>query len=133
VGTVALELAHHGARVQVVAAGQAQQLGQHTEMDAVLGMAVHHGVHGAVDVQQQAIVPAPLGQARVGAPAAGDVVVHDDRGADLLGVLGPLVHLLGRRSRHVQVVALALAGLLLGLVDGLHDEVEALAPVHEGL
>jgi hypothetical protein len=52
--------------VQVVATGQAQHLGQHAEVDAVVRVAVEHGVHGAVDVQQHAVVAAPVGQARVG-------------------------------------------------------------------
>ena len=130
---IAFQLADDGAGVQMVAAGQAQDLGQHPEMDAVVRVAIEHRVHGAVDVQQHAVVAAPLGQPGVGAEAAGDVVVHDDGGADFLGVFGALVHLLGRGRGDVQIMTLALAGFLLGLVDGVHDEVEALAPAHERL
>ena len=96
-------------------------------------VAVDHGVHGAVDVQQHPVVAAPVGQARVGAEAPGEEVVHDDRHAELLGVLGALVHLLGRGRGHVEVVALPLARLGLGLADGLRHEREAVAPAHEGL
>jgi hypothetical protein len=53
--------------------------------------------------------------------------------AELLGELGPLEHLLAVRRGHVEVVALALAGLCLGLGHRLHDEDEAVAPAHEGL
>jgi len=60
---VAFQLADHGAGVQVVTAGQTQDLGQHTEVDTVVRVTVEHGVHGAVDVQQHAVVAAPLGQA----------------------------------------------------------------------
>ena len=96
-------------------------------------VAVDHRVHGAVDVQQHAVVAAPVGQPRVGAEAAGEEVVHDDRHAELLGVLGALVHLLGGRRGHVEVVALPLARLGLGLADRLGHEREAVAPAHEGL
>src|SRR5690606_38686862 len=72
---VAFQLAHHGAGVQVVTTGQTQHLGQHAEVDAVTRIAVEHGVHGTVDVQQHAVVAAPVGQAGVGGEAAGQVVV----------------------------------------------------------
>ena len=132
-GAVAFELAHHGAGVQVVTAREAQHLGQHAEVDAVVRVAVEHGVHGAVDVQQHAVVAAPVGQAGVGAQATGQVVVHDDRRAEFFRVFGALVHLFGRGRGDVEVVALALAGLALGLLDGFLHEVETLAPAHEGL
>jgi hypothetical protein len=113
---VALQLADDGAGVQVVAARQAQALGQHAEVDTVLGMTVDDGVHGAVDVQQHAVLAAPVGQAGVGGEATGQEVVHHDRRADFLGELGALVHLFRRGGGDVQVVTLALAGLLLGLL-----------------
>ena len=94
----------------MVAAGQAQNLGQHAEVDTVVRIAVEHGVHRAVDVQQHAVVAAPVGQARVGVRTAGEVVVHDDRRADFLRVFGTLVHFFRSRCGHVQVVALAFAG-----------------------
>mmetsp|Transcript_38712 Transcript_38712/g.90622 ORF Transcript_38712/g.90622 Transcript_38712/m.90622 type:complete len:631 (-) Transcript_38712:1357-3249(-) len=132
-GAVAFELAHHGAGVQMVAARQTQDLGENAEVDAVVRVAVDHRVHGAVDVQQHAVLAAPVGQAGVGTEAAGDVVVHDDRRADGLGVLGAAVHLFGRGGRHVQVVTLAFAGLPLGLQGGFLHEIEPLAPAHERL
>ncbi len=130
---IAFQLADDRAGVQMITAGQAQDLGQHAEVNAVVGVAVEHGVHGAMDVQQHPVLPAPVGQAGVGAEAAGDVVVHDDGCAELLGELGPLVHLFRRRRRDVQIVPLALAGFLLRLVDRLHHELEAVAPAHERL
>src|SRR3569833_333258 len=130
---VAFELADHGAGVQMVAARQTEGLGQHAEVDTVVRVAVEHGVHGAVDVQQHAVVTAPIGETRVGGEAAGQVVVHDDGRAQGLGVFGALVHLFRGRRGDVQVVTLALAGLLLRLVDGFHHKVEAVVPAHEGL
>ncbi len=59
--------------------------------------------------------------------------MHDDRHVEFLGELGALVHLLRRRRGDVEVVALALAGLGLGLVDRLGHEAEAVPPAHEGL
>lgn len=130
---VAFQLADDGARMQVVAAQQAQELGQDAEVDAVIGVAVHHRVHRAVDVEKKAVVAAPLGQRIVRGPAQSQVVRHDDRRPQLLGELGALVHLLDGGRGHVHVVALALAGLGLGLVDGLLAEQETVAPAHEGL
>ncbi len=130
---VAFELADDGARVQVVATRQTQHLGQHAEVNAVVRVAVEHGVHGAVDVQQHAVIATPVGQAGVGREAAGQVVVHDDGCADFLGELGTLVHLFGRGGGHVQVVALALAGLTFRLEGGFVHEGETVTPTHEGL
>src|SRR3569623_1502320 len=130
---VAFELADHGAVVQVVAARQTEGLGQHAEVDAVVRVAVEHGVHGAVDVQQHAVVTTPVGETRVGGETAGQVVVHDDGRAQGFGVFGAFVHLFRGRRGDVQVVTLALAGLLLRLVDGFHHKVEAVVPAHEGL
>ena len=96
-------------------------------------IAVDHRVHRAVDVQQHAVLAAPVRESGVRAEAAGEEVVHDDRHAELLGELGALVHLLRGRRGDVQVVALALAGLGLGLADRLGDEGEAVAPAHERL
>ena len=57
---IAFQLADDGTGVQVVTTGQAQDLGQHAEVDAVVRVAVDHGVHGAVDVQQHAVVATPF-------------------------------------------------------------------------
>ena len=132
-GAVAFELAHHGTGVQVVTTRQAQHFGQHTEVDAVVWVAVEHGVHGAVDVQQHAVVAAPVGQAGVGGQTPSEVVVHDDRRADFFRVLGALVHLFRSGRGHVEVVAFALTGFALGFFNGLLHEVKALTPPHEGL
>ena len=59
--------------------------------------------------------------------------MHDDRRAELLGELRALVHVLWRRCRNVQVVALSLAGFRLGLLDRFHDEAKPVAPAHKGL
>ena len=131
--TVTLELAHHGAGVQLVATGEAQALGQHPEVDAVLGVAVDHRVHGAVDVEQHAVLAAPLRQAGVGGEATGDVVVHDDWLPELFGELGPLVHLLGSCRGAVEVVPLLLAGFLLGGAHGFGHELETVLPALERL
>ena len=132
-GAVAFELAHHGAGVQVVTTRQAQHFGQHAEVDAVVRVAVEHGVHGAVDVQQHAVVAAPVGQAGVGGQTPGEVVVHDDRRADFFRVFSALVHLFRSGRGHVEVVAFALTGFALGFFNGFLHEVKALTPPHEGL
>ena len=62
---IAFEFAHHGAGVQMIAARQAQALGQHAEMDAVMRVAVEHRMHGAVNVQQHAVFAAPVRKPRV--------------------------------------------------------------------
>ena len=64
---------------------------------------------------------------------ADDEVDHDDDRPELMGELGPLVHLLHRAGGDVEVVALHLAGVGLGAVHRLHREEETVAPVHEGL
>jgi len=46
----------------------------------VVLLTVNHGVHGTVNVQQDAIVTAPTSQAGVGGEATREVVVHDDDG-----------------------------------------------------
>ena len=86
-----------------------------------------------MDVQQHAVLAAPIRQARVGGEAGGQEVVHDDRRAERLGELRALVHLFRRRRGDVQIMALALAGFGFGLVHRFHDEFEAVLPAHEGL
>ena len=89
-------------------------------------------VAGAVQVQQHPVRAAPLRQ-RGHRGEADRQVHHDDRRADLLGELGPLVHLLHRAGGDVHVVALDLAGHLRGAGDGLLGVDEAVAPAHERL
>ena len=119
--------------MQVVAARHPQPLGQHPEVDAVVLLAVHHGVHGAMHMQQHALVATPVAERLVHRQPRRQVVVHDDRRAQLTGELGPFERLLDRRRGHVEVVALALAGVGLGLLDRLHHELVAVAPAHERL
>jgi hypothetical protein len=130
---VAFQLADDGARVQVVAAQQAKHLGQHAEVDAVLRDAVDHACMARWTCSSMPLSRHQLGQAVMRGPAERQVVAHDDRRADLLGELGALVHLLDVRRGDVEIVALALAGLGLGLLDGFLAELEAVAPAHEGL
>ena len=132
-GTIALELAHHGTGVQVVTTRQSQNFGKYTEVNAVVRVAVDHGMHGAVNVQQHAIFATPVGQTRIGTEATSDVVVHDDGCADFFGVLSALVHLFRCRRGHIEVVAFTLSGFVFGLKGGLLHEIETLAPTHEGL
>ena len=86
----------------------------------------------AVQVQQHAVGARPLRHRRHRRVADGEVH-HDDRRADLLRELGPLVHLLHRRRGHVHVVTLDLAGPADRPADGLLRVQEPVAPAHEGL
>ncbi len=117
----------------MVAAGEAKPFREHAVVDAVVALAVEDRVQRAMDVEQHPVASAPVGQRLVRGEAADEVVVHDDRRAELLRVLGAFDHLLDIRRRDVEVVTLALAGLLLGLAHGLHHERVAVAPAHEGL
>merc|ERR1712100_610252 len=54
--TITFQLADHGAGVELVTTGQTQTLGENAEVDAVLGVTVDHRVHGAVNVQQHAVM-----------------------------------------------------------------------------
>ena len=132
-GAVSFELADHGPVVQLIAAGHPQPLGDHPPVDAVVALPVDHRVHGPVAVQQHAVVPAPARQRGVRGEAHGEEVGHDDRRAKFPGELGPLVDILHRPGRHVQVVSLALAGLALRLPHGFHGELETVAPAHDRL
>ena len=49
----------HGTGVKLVTTGQTQTLGKNAEVYAVLGMTVNR-VHGTVNVQQHAVLAAPL-------------------------------------------------------------------------
>jgi hypothetical protein len=66
-------------------------------------------------------------------PLARHQLLHDDRRPQVARELGPRERLLDGWRGHVQVVALALAGLGLGLQHGLHHELVAVAPAHERL
>ena len=129
---VALELADDRAVVHVVRADHPAPFRQHAPVDPVVALAVDDRVHRPMAVQQHTVAAAPVRQGLVRGEADDQVVDHDDRRA-LLGVLGSLEHLLDVGRGDVQVVALALAGLLLGLADGLGDEAVAIAPTHERL
>ena len=94
---------------------------------------VEHGVHGAVDMQQHAILAAPIGQAGVSRQTAGKVVMHNDRCADFLGKLGTLVHHFRRWSRYVQVVPFALSGLAFSFQCCVLNKLKTIAPTHERL
>merc|ERR1712100_41023 len=131
--TITFQLADHGAGVELVTTGQTQTLGENAEVDAVLGVTVDHRVHGAVDMQQHAVLAAPLRQTGVGSEATGDEVVHDDRHSEFFGELSTLIHLFWSVGGDVQVVTLAPAGLLLRQLDGFRNELEAVLPTLEGL
>merc|ERR1712100_56385 len=131
--TITLQLANHGAGMELVTTGQTKALRENAEVDAVLGMTVDHRVHGAVDMQEHAVLTAPLRQTGVGREATGDEVVHDDRHSEFFGELSTLIHLFWSVGGDVQVVTLALAGLLLRQLDGFRNELEAVLPTLEGL
>ena len=102
---VAFEFADDRAGVQMIASGEPQQLREYAKMNTVLGVPVDNRVHGAVDMQQQTVVPTPVRETRIGTPASGDVIVHDNARPQCFGVFCAFVHLLRRRSGHVEVVA----------------------------
>ena len=113
VGRVALQLADHGAGVDVVHADQPAPLGDDPEADAVRLLPGVGAVPGAVQVQDDA-VPAGPPRHRVHRGVPDRQVDHDDDAAEFLGEVGPLVHVLHGRGGDVEVVALDLAGPLLG-------------------
>ena len=129
---VALQLADGGAGVQVVAAGQAQPLGDHAEAHAMVLLPRVGAVTGAVHVHDHVVLAAPVGHALDGRPADHQVD-HDHHAAQVLGELGALVHVFHRRGGDVQVAALHLARGGAGFIDAVHHVQEAVAPVHEGL
>ena len=130
---VALQLADHRAGVQLVTTGETQALGQHSEVDTVLGMAVNHSVHCTVNVQQHAVLTAPLGKTGVSGEATSDVVVHDDGLAQFFSELGALIHLFRSCSGAVEVVPLLLACFLLRQVGCFSNELETVLPTLERL
>ncbi len=131
-GRVALELPDDGACVHVVDAHQPRPLRDHPEAHAVRLLPRVRRVPGAVQVQQHAVLSAPV-RHRLDRRVADRQVDHEHDAAELLGELRAAVHLLHGPGGHVQVVALDLAGLGHRLVDALHGEEEAVAPAHERL
>ncbi len=89
-------------------------------------------VAGAVEVQDDAVGTRPLGH-RLHRGVADGEVDHDDDRADLLGELGPFVHLLHRPRGDVHVVALDLSRCRRAALDALDRIAVAIAPAHEGL
>ena len=132
VARIALQLADHGARVDVVDAQEPAPLGQHAEGHAVALLARERAVPRAVQVQQHAVAPAPARQRLQRREADGEVD-HDDHAADVLRELRPLVDLLHRGGRDVHVVALDLARRGHRPLDALHRVQVAVAPAHERL
>ena len=102
-------------------------------MNAVLGVTINHSVHGTVNVQQHAILAAPLRQTGVGCEATGNEVVHDDGLIEFLSELSPLIHLFGSIGSHVEVVTLPLARFLFSNLDSFRYEFEAVLPALERL
>ena len=131
-GRVAFQLADHGAGVQVVDADQPAPLGDDPEADPVRLLPGVGAVPGPVQVQDDPAAPGPAGH-RLQRRIAHGEVGHDDHAAEFLGELGPLVHVLHGGRGDVQVVALDLAGPLLGPVHRLHGEQVAVPPAHERL
>ena len=131
---VTFQLADDGAGVQVVPTGQPEALGEHPEVDAVVGVAIEDGVHGTVDVQQHAVPAAPVGQRGVRRePGRQEVVDQRDWYVQAPANSAPVEHVLHGPGRHVQVVALALPGFGLRLLDRLGHELEPVPPAHERL
>ncbi len=129
---VAFELADRRAGVDVVHTRQAHPLGDDAEAHAVVLLARVGAVAGAVQVQDHVVLAAPVAE-RLDTGVADHQVDHDDHRAQVLRELRAAVHLFHRAGGDVQVAALDLAGGGAGLVDGVHHEQEAVAPVHEGL
>lgn len=131
-GAIAFQFANHGSGVDVVSPGHPQTLGQNPEVHPVVLLPVDDSVHGAVDVQQHAVVAAPLSQTGVGGEASGQVVVHDDWHFQFFGELGPLEHFIDSASGAVQVVAFDFAGFCLGFVNRISYKQEAIAQRWKG-
>ena len=64
-------------------------------------LTVNHGVHCTVNVQQNAIIAAPVRQRGVGGETSSQEVMHDDRHFEFFRVLGTLQHLFASTSGHV--------------------------------
>ena len=129
---VALELADHGAGVDVIDPRHPHPLADHTEVHAVIFLPRVGAVAGAMQVKNHVVLARPDGHA-LDRGVADHQVDHDDHAAQALGELGPRIHLLHRAGGHVEIVALDLAAGGAGLVDCLHAIQKAIAPMHEGL
>jgi hypothetical protein len=90
-------------------------------------------VHCTVNVQQHAVLTAPLGETGVSGEATSDVVVHDDGLAQFFSELGALIHLFRSRSGAVEVVPLLLACFLLRQVGCFSNKLETVLPTLERL
>ncbi len=102
-------------------------------MNAVLGVPVEDGMHRPVDMQQHAVVAAPVGKGRVRAEPGREVIMHDDPATQFLGKLGPFEHFLNSWGRDIQVMPLALAGLGFSLINRFNHVFKSVAPAHERL
>ncbi len=85
-----------------------------------------------VQVKNHVVAARPVGH-RLDCGVADHQIDHHDHRAELLGEVGALVHRFERPGRHVQVVALDLAGSRLRAIDRFHAVQKPVAPVHEGL
>src|SRR5204862_5745697 len=90
------------------------------------------GVPGAVQVQDHAVGPRPLGH-RLDRGEANGQVDHDDDAADLLGERRPLVDVFHGGRGDIEVVALDLAGGLYRAVDALHGGQGRVAGAGDGV
>src|SRR5208337_1465759 len=129
---VAFELADDGACVNMIDARKPHPFGDDAERDAVSLLPRVGRMSGAMEMQDHVVPARPL-RHRLDRRIADHEIDHDDDRTELLGELGPLVHVLHRRGGYVEIAALDLAGRSLGLVDRLHAIEKAVAPMHEGL
>ena len=129
---VTLELADHRARVEMVDPEQPAPLRDHAERHSVVLLPRVSPVAGAVEVEDHAVAPGPL-RHRLHRRVTDGQVHHDDDAADLLGELGPLVHVLHGRGGHVHVVTLDLTARGARAADALDRVQVTIAPAHERL
>ena len=113
----------------MVATRHPQSLGQHSEVDTVDLLSIDDGVHGSVNVKQKTVFPTVPSQGSVGRESAGDVVMHDDGHAKMLGGLCSVQHALARAGRGIQVVTFDLARLGLGFVERFGHEQESISTI----
>ena len=132
-GSVTFQLANNRPRVEMVATRHPQSLGQHSEVNPVDLLSIDDSVHGSVNVEQKTVFPTVPSQGSVCRESAGDVVMHDDGHAKMLGGLCSVQHALARAGRGIQVVTFDLARLGLGFVERFGHEQESITPPHERL